>query len=333
MTEPVIDINGELIPMPEGVEELTPDRDTPMGAAVPRPETLAATTAIRLGSKQGRDVSSYDPAVNWHALDFGINKRTEGSNFTSPGGASRKAAILGAGKVYSDYHYARPGDGARQADFFLAVAGMPAANHLPVWLDYEVSGLSPAFRDAFCNRYRHRVGVSPGLYTYLSMWRGQLGRRLGAASRLWLAHYGVSAPGEACDIWQHQGGPDLDTAYTTLSTMTVGANRRPPIVLRGPAGIYPYGPDPAHPYATGPLSGVRPTNSFAIRTYSGQTWSGIVRRYYPGTVMGQLTTDERALKQWHKTHGGKLEYTGYMNFGAGAIVVLPSSSPGHLAAA
>jgi hypothetical protein len=300
-----------------------------LGSAVP--QVAAASTAIRLGAKQGRDVSSYDPAVNWHALDFGINKRTEGANFSSPGGSTRKAAILGAGKVYGEYHFARPGDGAQQADFFLSVAGMPAANHLPVWLDYEVSGLSPAFRDAFCNRYRQRVGVAPGLYTYYSMWRGQLGRRLGAASRLWLAHFGVSTPGESCDIWQHQGGPDLDTAYTALEAMTVGANRKPPVPVTGPFDVfghtYPYGPDWNHPYGS---VGLRPLSSVAYRTHGGDTWTSIMHAHFPGTIYGEITTNVPALKQWHRTHGGNSEYTGYYTFGVGAIVVLPVSSPGKL---
>lgn len=196
MPEPVIDIHGELIPMPEDVRELTPERDTPMGAAVPR----VRPGIVRLGAKQGQAICGHHPPAICHALDFVVNKRTEGSSFTSPGAAQRKAAILSAGKVYGEYHRARPGDGAQQADFFLAVAGMPADDQLPVWLDLEISGLGPAFRDAFCNRYRQRVGVSPGLYTDLPIWRSQLGRRLGAAARLWLAHYGVSSPGENCDI-------------------------------------------------------------------------------------------------------------------------------------
>lgn len=340
--DPVIDINGELIPAPDDVQELPAYADHALGSAMPRDTVFAArdpeheklgllAAGVRLGAKQGRDVSSYDSGVNYRAYDFVISKRTEGTRFVSPGGAARKAAIVGAGRVYSEYHYAQPGDGAAQADFFLAVAGMPADNHLPVWLDYEVPGLSAAYRDAFCNRYKQRVGVAPGLYTYLAMWRAQLGRKLGAARRLWLAHYGVSTPGDPCDIWQWRGGPDLNTAYTALQAMTVGANRTLPPVLSGHFSVdehtYPYGPNWHDPYST---TGLRPASSTTYRTRSGDTWSGILRAKFSGTINGKITTNEAALKQWHKTHGGELAYAGYRTFGVGAVIVLPASSPGLL---
>lgn len=337
MTEldPVLDIDGHLIPAPDDVVELSPESDHRMGSAIP-PEAasvglVAAAAGVRLGAKQGRDVSSYDGAVDWRRYDFGINKRTEGTSFVSPGGAARKAAIVGAGKVYSEYHYAQPGDGARQADFFLSVAGMPAANHLPVWLDYEVSGLGAAYRDAFCNRYKQRTGVYPGLYTYLSMWRSQLGRNKGRAARLWLAHYGVNQPGDPCDIWQWQGGPDLNTAYTDLAAMTVGAQRSPRPADRGHFSVnertYPYGPDWSHPYGD---VGIRCTTSQTHHTHTGDTWTSILRAHFSGTIYGKLTTNEAALKAWHKTHGGNPAYAGFRTFGVGAVIVLPGTSPGLL---
>nr|WP_163572828.1 GH25 family lysozyme [Fodinicola feengrottensis] len=114
---------------------------------------------------------------------------------------------------------------SKPTDFYLSQAGLPADGDLPVFLDYEVSGLGAGFRDAFCRQYQHRVGVAPGLYTGESMWSSDLGRVRGAARWLWLAHYGVQAPTYTCDIWQWQGDPDLDTAYTDLRSMTVGSNR------------------------------------------------------------------------------------------------------------
>jgi len=269
--------------------------------------------AVVVIRSKGRDVSAYDGPVDWRTYDFGINKRTEGSSYVSPGAIARRTAIRAAGKVYGEYHYAQPGDGARQADFLLAVAGMPADGDLPATLDYEVPGLGAAFRDAFCRRYIQRVGVAPTLYTYLAMWRGELRSQLGAAGRLWLAQYGVNAPAVPCAIWQHQGGPDLDTAYTALSSMTIGAIRKPPVVITGPPGVYPYGPD-----------GRRPMTSVIHETYSGETWQIFCDRYF------RSQANPGALKKWHLDHGGDTRAAGWATFGVGMRIVFPSGSPGFL---
>jgi len=333
MGDPVIDINGNLIPEPTDVQILTGDADRRRNR--PALADLLPAKSLSLGGWQGRDVSSYDGLGFAMNLDAYMSKATESNNFESSGRLARKARIKGAGKVFGEYHYAQPGNGAAQCDFFLGVAGMPADDEMPVWLDYEVSGLGPAFRDAFCNQYLHRVGVRCGLYTGESMFNTSLGLSKGAAGWMWGAHYGVAAPTyrSKLNVWQWQGGPDLDTFYTSPHDMTVGKNRAKPAVTRGPAGVYPFGPDPKSPYATGPTSGIKPAGSFTIRTWSGQTWDYNLRRYFGGTVNGKLTTDVAALKQWHKDHGGKAAYSGYATFGAGAIIVLPLTSPGHLAAA
>lgn len=314
MTAPVIDINGNLIPIPTDVRVLTPDQDRRMGQEVAIGSKLAAVAA-KLGSKQGRDVSSYDGAVDWSRLDFGINKVSQGSNFVSPGTATREAAIRRAGKIYGDYHYADPGNGAAQADFYLAVAGMPHDNDLPVSLDYEVSGLGVSFMLAFSNRYKLRVGCWPLLYTYVSMFRSELKGHLPAGMRKWLAHYGVTSPAEPCDIWQWQGGPDLDTAFTALSAMTVGASRKPIPVVTGPPGVYPFGPD-----------GRKPTTSTHTVARNGDTWRTLTDRYFHGGA----TTSPKAIEQWHLTHGGDPRAARWQNLGT-LTIILPVGSPGFLA--
>lgn len=319
MTAPVvIDINGNLIPQTPDVQILDGDADRSPARISAELQTIAGAgdlKALKLGGWQGRDVSSYDGASFAVNLAFYISKVTESRNFVSGGWAARKARIKGAGRVYGEYHYAQPGDGAAQADFFLSVAGMPADNELPVWLDYEVSGLGPAFRDAFCNRYKLRTGVPANLYTYLSMWRNDLHRSKGAAGRLWLAQYGVSAPAESCDIWQWQGGPDLDTAYTALSAMTVGASRKPIPVVTGPPGVYPFGPD-----------GRKPTTSTHTVARNGDTWRTLTDRYFHGGA----TTSPKAIEQWHLTHGGDPRAAKWQNLGT-LTIILPVGSPGFLA--
>lgn len=299
-----------------------------------RPRTLtlgAELVAANLtgAAAHGRDVSSWDGAVAYGVYDFVINKATEGASYVSPGTAARQSAIRSLGKRYAAYHYAQPGSGGRQADHLLAVDGMPRGGDLPGMLDYEVNGLGVDFLVAFMRQYRTRVGVWPGLYTSLSRFRDELRGGRGwrqPGQLLWLAHYGVSTPGAPCDIWQWRGGPDLDTAFTPLTRMTVAALRPPRPAERGPLG-YPYGPDPATP---GSATGVRPLTSRAYKTKTGDTWLSILKQAFPALVNGQLTTNDAALKLWHRTHGGVPAYTGYGTFGVGAVIVLPSSSPGML---
>jgi hypothetical protein len=135
----------------------------------------------------------------------------------------RARATRAAGKVFSAYHFARPGNGAQQADFFLSVQP-PLPGDMPGWLDYEVSGLGIDFVNAFSERYRARTGYWPGVYANLSTFQGELQSGRGwrrPGQRRWIARYGASSPGVTCDIWQHQGGPDLNVAYTPLQEMVI----------------------------------------------------------------------------------------------------------------
>lgn len=170
---------------------------------------------------RGRDISSYDSGVNYHAYDFLIGKFSEGATFVSPGALDRARATRAAGKVFSAYHYAQPGNGAVQANHFLAVQ-QPVPGDMPGWLDYEVDGLGRTFFEGFCSQYRSRVGRWPGLYTYLSRFNSEGMRSwLKPGQLLWMARYGAAAAGTDCDIWQWQGGPDLNVAYTPLSKMII----------------------------------------------------------------------------------------------------------------
>lgn len=177
----------------------------------------------------GRDISAYDSNVNYHGYDFIIGKFTEGASFVSPGAVARAHATRAAGKVFGAYHFAQPGNGAQQADRLLSVE-IPKKGDLPGVLDYEVNGLGIPFLKAFSNRYHSRIGVWPTVYASLSRYRDEL--KSGAGWRqpgqlLWIARYGASNPGTTCNIWQYQGGPDLDLAYTPLSQMIIGGAAAP----------------------------------------------------------------------------------------------------------
>ena len=216
--EPVIDFYGHLIPEPVGLVELDTAVDA-RPASMARAASGLLATSLQLGASQGRDVSSWDGPVNWSLLDFGINKASEGGSYVSPGTRARAAAIRGAGKRYSAYHYAQPGSGGAHADLMLAVDGMPRPGDFPGWLDYEVDGLGIGYLTSFMLQYHARVACWPGLYTGLSRFQSELHSGVGwkqTGQLLWLAHYGVASAGAPCDVWQHQGAPDLDTAYPAL---------------------------------------------------------------------------------------------------------------------
>lgn len=173
----------------------------------------------------GRDVSDYDSGVVWSDYDFLISKASESTNFASNGRKSREASVRAARKVFSQYHFAQPGNGAAQADWFLSVGGMPQKGDIPGWCDYEVDGLGIGFLNAFTDRYQARTGHVPGVYVDLSRYQGELQSGRGwrrPGQRLWIARYNAAGPGVACDIWQYQGGPDLNIAYTPLSQMIIG---------------------------------------------------------------------------------------------------------------
>lgn len=176
---------------------------------------------------RGRDISAYDSGVNYSAYDFIIGKFTESNNFVSQGALDRASATRAAGKVFSAYHFARPGSGAEQAAFFLSVQ-KPQPGDMPGWLDYEVSGLGIGFVNDFSNAYHAATGYWPGVYCNLSTYTGELQSGAGwrkAGQRLWIARYGAADPGVLCDIWQYQGGPDLDVAYTPLKDMIIGGTQ------------------------------------------------------------------------------------------------------------
>ena len=308
----LIDYDGNLLELGNFIgEELTPEQDRRQEQEGSHNVTDELHASFAVSYPLGRDVSSYDGVLTSFPYKFGINKITEGTNFVSPGWQARKTAILKAKAVYGTYHFLRHGNGAAQADFFLAIAGMPSDNELPCACDYEHPDVTPTDLVQFTQRYKQRTGVNPIWYANKSTW-ANIGGYSSGIDR-WVARYGASAPGVAnTKIWQYQGGPDLNYALVNLATMTVGAKRAQNPVPTGPPGVYPYGPD-----------GRRPMSSKVYVTKTGDTWSWLVAHFF-----GAANTNPAALKLWHRSHGGNPAYSGYATFGVGARIVLPVSAPG-----
>lgn len=183
----------------------------------------------QLRKYQGRDLSSYDTGpINYHAYSFGFIKATQGASFVSPGWQAKTAAARAAGMVIGWYHWLDGGiSGAVQADHFLNVTGNPGPDDFPGVLDFEAPGISVGDALNFMNRYKQRTGVYPIVYSGVSMYRDVLKGHLPAGTIRWLARYGADTAGEPCEIWQWQGGPDLDTTDIDPRSMTLAGKSHP----------------------------------------------------------------------------------------------------------
>lgn len=125
-----------------------------------------------------------------------IHKATQGTTFTDPDYASRRAPAQAAGLLWGAYHFGIGGDGAAQAQYFLSVA-QPAPGTLLV-LDFEENsgGASMTIEQAeqFVGAVEAATGRWPGLYggSYLKQLLGAGTNPTLASCWLWLSQYGSS---------------------------------------------------------------------------------------------------------------------------------------------
>lgn len=191
---------------------------------------------------RGVDLSGYDAraGVDYKQLynagyRFAWVKIGEGTNFINAFWRSQIAGLIAAGFTVGGYWFCQPGDGAHQADLMVA-AGCPIGpGYLPPIMDLEVSGLNVAFAAAFTARMYARTGVLPGSYSSRSYFQTTLagGRGWERPGQLrWIAAYGGSGPGIACDVWQDSSSrqppgthrqTDTDASYVPMSKLVVGA--------------------------------------------------------------------------------------------------------------
>jgi GH25 family lysozyme M1 (1,4-beta-N-acetylmuramidase) len=142
----------------------------------------------------GVDVSEYQHLVDWPALaasgiGFAVCRASLGTGYTDPTFARNVPAARGEDLVVGAYHYLYPGDGALQADAFLAVAwdGQP----LVCVVDVEQKGVSIDDLRAFSERFAEKVPNHPlVVYTGGWYWRGHMGDPAGAdLGPLWESRY------------------------------------------------------------------------------------------------------------------------------------------------
>lgn len=116
------------------------------------------------------DISHWVPVANFRALDpkpwMVLTKATEGDNFLDATYADYAVGIRDAGYRLGAYHFIRPGDPIRQADWFCEVVltvGLKGDEVLA--LDLEVRDVSLAQCKAFLDRTQLKTGIRPIFYS------------------------------------------------------------------------------------------------------------------------------------------------------------------------
>lgn len=162
------------------------------------PARPAAQPAAQSGPAHahGIDISSHQAGLNVAALwaDFVIVKATEDDDYVNPYMVSQANATLGASKRLGFYHFARPGDAAAQARYFVSAVGS-LRSKATLWLDWEADAVAqgPGWAKTFLDTVKALTGSTPGIYMNGSAVNG----------------YDWSAVAREYPLW-YAGGPDYN---------------------------------------------------------------------------------------------------------------------------
>ena len=174
-------------------------------SSAPAPARLAAQSAPQ--HAHGIDISSHQGGLNVGAMwaDFVIVKATEDDDYVNPYMVSQANATLGASKRLGFYHFARPGDAAAQARYFVSAVGA-LRSRATLWLDWEANAVpqGPGWAKAFLDTVRSLTGSTPGIYMNGSAVNG----------------YDWSAVAREYPLW-YAGGPDYSDYGSSYSDPAV----------------------------------------------------------------------------------------------------------------
>lgn len=172
-----------------------------------KPAAASTTTPSAPAHAHGIDISSHQAGLNVAALwaDFVIVKATEDDDYVNPYMVSQAQATLGASKRLGFYHFARPGDAAAQARYFVSTVGALRAK-ATLWLDWEANAVpqGPGWAKTFLDTVRSLTGSTPGIYMNGSALDG----------------YDWSAVASQYPLW-YAGGPDYSDYGQTYSDPAV----------------------------------------------------------------------------------------------------------------
>lgn len=158
-------------------------------AAAPAPARPAARTSAPQHA-HGIDISSHQGGLNVPAIwaDFVIVKATEDDDYVNPYMVSQAQATLGASKRLGFYHFARPGDAAAQARYFVSAVGALRAK-ATLWLDWEANAVAqgPGWAKTFLDTVKSLTGATPGIYMNGSAVNGYDWSAVASQYPLWYA--------------------------------------------------------------------------------------------------------------------------------------------------
>lgn len=244
-------------------------------AAAPAPATPPAAPA----HAHGIDISSHQAGLNVAALwaDFVIVKATEDDDYVNPYMVSQANSTLGASKRLGFYHFARPGDAASQARYFVSAVGS-LRGKATLWLDWEANAVEqgPGWAKTFLDTVRSLTGATPGIYMNGSAVNG----------------YDWSAVAAQYPLW-YAGGPDYSDYGTSYSDPAV-----PNVSYWGAPLIHQYTEDGRLPGYGGTLDlnrlrdrsawdrmiGGGAVGSVAAQAASGEAQLAVDGEYGPATV-------------------------------------------------
>lgn len=155
------------------------------------------------------DIRDFHRMHNSGILGY-IHKASEGLTFTDPAYAARRARALTVnGLLVGSYHFARKGDGAVQAHYYLSKA-TPGPNEL-LCLDWEDAAVPQACAEHFVSHVFEATGKWPVLYSGQSFLGDHFNNSPAsplANCALWVARYGpdepvVPMPWSSWDMWQY----------------------------------------------------------------------------------------------------------------------------------
>lgn len=179
----------------------------PAQAASPAPAQAATSTPSAPQHAHGIDISSYQSGLNVAGLwaDFVIVKATEDDDYVNPYMVSQANSTLGASKRLGFYHFARPGDAAAQARYFVSAVGS-FRGKATLWLDWEANAVpqGPGWAKTFLDTVRSLTGSTPGIYMNGSALNG----------------YDWSAVASQYPLW-YAGGPDYSDYGSSYSDPAV----------------------------------------------------------------------------------------------------------------
>lgn len=165
-----------------------------------------------------------------------IHKLTEGTGSVDDKCAARFALANDADMLWGLYHFIRPGDAKKQAEFMFSKAmALKVYDEQTLWvLDWEDAGVTTANALTFLNRIAELTGRGPVLYS------GHVVKDAQNASfneeltgyKLWLCHYTTGLPTlpkgfESYWLWQYTDKGDCPgvNSPVDLNAITIPADQ------------------------------------------------------------------------------------------------------------